>query len=98
VGLTDLLRRVRKIPADTASLASGDVDAYVEFSIPNMVCEGCAEKLDGALHLLAGVRDVRSDVRQKRVHVRYEPSTVDVQQLKKAVEAAGFTVVEAAPR
>jgi copper chaperone CopZ len=69
--------------------------ADVEFLISNMVCEGCAEKIDGVLHAVAGVRDIRANVAQKRVHVRYEPAKVRPEQLKDAVSRAGFTAVEA---
>lgn len=60
-----------------------------------MVCEGCAEKINEALNSVAGVREIRSNVAQKRVHVRYEPAKVYPEQLKDAVSRAGFTAVQA---
>lgn len=75
--------------------ATGDVDGDesihdVEFRIPNMVCEGCTEKIDAALHAVAGVREIRANVAQKRIRIRYEPSKVRPEQLKDAVAQAGF--------
>lgn len=79
--------------------ATGDSDVRdVDFRIPNMVCEGCAEKIDGVLLALPGVREVRANVPQKRIRVRFEPTRVDFQQLKDSVTMAGFTVVETQPR
>ena len=75
--------------------AVGGPLADAEFRVPNMVCEGCAEKLDEALRSLAGVHQIRSNVAQKRIHVRYEPAKVRPEQLKDAVNRAGFTAVEA---
>jgi Cu+-exporting ATPase len=66
-----------------------------EFLVPNMVCEGCAEKINKTLNSLDGVREVKSKVPQKRVYVRYEPDKVQEQQLKDTLEKAGFTAVEA---
>lgn len=66
-----------------------------EFLVPNMVCEGCAEKISGALTSLPGVRNVTSKVPQKRIRVRYEPEKVHEQQLKEALGKIGFTVLDA---
>jgi len=66
-----------------------------EFLVPNMVCEGCAEKIAGALTSIPGVRDVRPKVPQKRIRVRYEPEKVREQQLKDALSKIGFTALDA---
>jgi len=50
--------------------------AEVEFLVPSMVCEGCAEKISQALRPLPGVQEVRPKVPQQHVYVRYEPSRV----------------------
>lgn len=65
-----------------------------EFLVPNMVCEGCAEKIAGALTSLPGVRDVTSKVPQKRIRVRYEPGRVREQRLKDALNRIGFTALD----
>jgi len=69
--------------------------AEVEFLVPDMHCEGCAEKISTALTALPGVRAVKPKVAQKHVAVRYEPAKVQEQHLKDAVGKAGFTAVEA---
>jgi heavy metal translocating P-type ATPase len=69
--------------------------AEVEFLVPNMHCEGCAEKISTALTALPGVREVKPMVPQKHVSVRYEPTTVREAQLKDTLSKAGFTAVEA---
>lgn len=69
--------------------------AELELLVPNMVCEGCAEKIGTALGSLPGVREVRPKVPQKHITVRYEPAKVREQQLKEAISKAGFAVLKA---
>lgn len=69
--------------------------AHREFLVPNMVCEGCAEKISGALTAMPGVRDVTAKVAQKRIRVRYEPSTIDAGRLRDALVGLGFSAHDA---
>ena len=91
-----LLQKLGVRPSESSSADAGESGplAKVEFRISNMVCEGCAEKIDGALHSVDGVREIHSNIAQKRVRVRYEPAKVRPEQLKDAVSRAGFTAVE----
>jgi len=72
-----------------------DPIAELEFSVPAMVCDGCAKKIRNALTALPGVREVKAGLWRKRVRVRYEPARVREAQLKEAIGAAGFTAIEA---
>ena len=83
----------RSDPGGEDVAASGPL-ADREFLVPSMVCEGCAEKIAGALTSLPGVRRVKSKVPQKRVHVRFEPEKVHEQQLKDALTKSGFTPLD----
>ncbi len=66
-----------------------------EFLVPDMVCEGCAEKIAGALTSIPGVLHVTSKVPHKRIRVRYEPWNVREHQLKDALKSIGFTALDA---
>lgn len=79
----------RGVEAEEASLAEQ------EYLIPNMVCEGCAEKISASLRALTGVRQVKLKAPQKHVYVLYEPAKVQEQSLKDAITTAGFTAIEA---
>jgi heavy metal translocating P-type ATPase len=72
---------------------SGPLDS-VELAVPNMVCEGCAEKISTALTAVPGVRGVRPKVSQKHIHVQYEPGRVQKEQIMDVVVKTGFTAVE----
>jgi copper chaperone CopZ len=90
--IASFLRRIGRPHSrveDSVAVPDGDT-VDLELRIPNMVCEGCAEKIEGVLRTLPGVRNVRSDVWQKRICVRFVMS----QQLKDALTTAGFTAAE----
>ena len=98
--VANLFRRVRRGSGEgpAGAVPNDSQPADVEFTVPNMVCEGCAEKLDAALQSIDGVQHASADVRRKRVRVRYEPARVRPEQLKNAVAAAGFTAVDVVSR
>lgn len=86
---------IRRVDLEREEVTETRPMADREFLVPNMVCEGCAEKIAGALTSIPGVRDVRSKVPQKRIRVRYDPEKVREQQLKDAVSNIGFTALDA---
>lgn len=67
----------------------------VEFLIPNLVCEGCAEKINTILRSLPGIQEVRTKVPQKHAYVRYDPARIQRERIKKALEKSGFIALEA---
>ncbi|MBI4482952.1 MAG: HAD-IC family P-type ATPase, partial [Acidobacteria bacterium] len=87
--------RIRAIDLEREDVAEGGSLAEMEFLVPNMVCEGCAEKISAALTPIPGVQEVKAKVPRKRVRVRYEPAKVRERQLKDALDRAGFAAVEA---
>ena len=68
--------------------------AEIELSIPSMVCDGCAGKIHQTLSAIPGVRAVKPKLQRKRVQVHYEPSKIQVSQIKDALGAAWFSAVE----
>ncbi len=87
--------RIRSLRLEQAEEKITGPLAQVEFSVPNMVCEGCAGKISTTLKGLNGVQEVKPKVAQKQVYVRYEPAKVKQQQMKEALTASGFTAMEA---
>jgi len=86
---------IRRADVGCEEMGAPGLIADREFLVPNMVCEGCAEKIAGALTSMPGVREVKSKVPQKRIRVRYDPAKVREQQLKDAVSKIGFTALDA---
>ena len=87
----EAIRGVGRAPHVPAEEPESGPLAEIEYLVPSMVCEGCAEKIGDALRPLPGVREVRPKVAQKQVYVRYEPARVQEQELRNALAAAGFS-------
>ena len=64
------------------------------FKIPNMVCEGCGEKITSIFKDVAGVKKVIAKAFQKQIHVSYYAEQIKQEELKKILENGGFNAVE----
>lgn len=62
--------------------------------IPDMHCEGCAERIATVLERLDGVRNADVSFEHKEARVEYDDAAVDHEDLKTAVEKAGYSVEE----
>jgi len=87
--------RIRGIDLQREDFTESGPLAEADFSVPNMVCAGCAEKITTVLTAIPGVREVKPKVPQKHISVRYEPAKVSHDQLTEAIGKAGFTAVAA---
>jgi copper chaperone CopZ len=64
----------------------------VEIKIAGMACAGCSGAVERALSKLDGVKVARVDLAKKTAYVDYDPDKLALQDLKKAVERAGYKV------
>jgi copper chaperone len=62
------------------------------FAVPDMSCAHCKAAVEGELNRLSGVESSNADVEKGLVEVRYDESQVSTEQLKGAIEDAGYTV------
>jgi copper chaperone len=62
----------------------------VELKVEGMDCQGCVKSVTRMLSGLAGVQQADVSLEQASARVTYDPSKVDVAQMKKAVERAGY--------
>jgi len=58
--------------------------------VEGMSCGGCVRSVTAALKSLPGVADADVSLESAQARVRYDPATVSEQQLREAVEDAGF--------
>jgi len=63
----------------------------IDFKVQGMTCGGCARGVTNALHRVDAEAVVNVDLASKIVSVS---STADAQQLKQAIEKAGFPVTQ----
>jgi copper chaperone len=61
-------------------------------AVPDMSCAHCKAAVEGELNRLSGVEGSNADVEKGLVEVRYDESQVSTEQLKGAIEDAGYTV------
>jgi P-type Cu+ transporter len=68
----------------------------VDLTIEGMTCASCVGRVERALKALPGVLDATVNLATERARVRYLVDAVDLGQLKAAVRAVGYAVVETA--
>ena len=62
------------------------------FKVPDMSCGHCKAAVEGELNRLSGVERSNADVEKGTVEVSYDEGKVSTEQLKGAIEEAGYTV------
>jgi Cu+-exporting ATPase len=62
-----------------------------------MHCSSCVTRIELALQMTPGVLSARANLGPNAVDVEYDPSTVDFQAIRKAIESAGHKVAEPKP-
>jgi len=58
--------------------------------VEGMSCGGCVNSVTAALKALPGVTEADVSLESAQARVQYDPATVSEQQLREAVEEAGF--------
>ena len=62
------------------------------FNVPDMSCGHCKAAVEGELNKLSGVREANANIERGTVEVTYDEGTVTTEDLKGAIEEAGYTV------
>jgi copper chaperone len=62
------------------------------FNIPDMSCSHCKAAVEDELNELPGVERANADVARGTVEVSYDEGKVGTEDLKGAIEEAGYTV------
>ena len=63
------------------------------FKVPEMSCGHCKDAIDGELNKLSGVTYSSTNLEERTVRVSYEEGRVSKEQLKGAIEDAGYAVI-----
>ncbi len=64
------------------------------FSVNGMDCTGCEKNVQFALSMLPGVERVKADHRANTVDVDLDSSRTTEEEVRRAIEEIGYTVVE----
>jgi copper chaperone len=62
------------------------------FKVPEMSCGHCKAAIEGELNKLSGVEYSNTNLEERTVRVSYEEERVSEEQIKGAIEDAGYTV------
>ena len=62
------------------------------FKVPDMSCGHCKAAVEAELNKLSGVENSNADLEKSTVAVRFDEGRVSIEQLKGAIEEAGYTV------
>lgn len=65
----------------------------VVFKIGGMTCAMCVKTIEAALKELPGVLDASVNLGTETARVSYDPSVVDIEDIKKAVESVGYQFI-----
>ena len=66
--------------------------AHKTFNVPDMSCGHCKAAVEGELNKLSGVENADADFERGTVEVSYNEEKVTTDDLKGAIEEAGYTV------
>ncbi|MBN1110162.1 MAG: copper-translocating P-type ATPase [Methanomassiliicoccales archaeon] len=66
----------------------------LDLSVAGMSCATCAQTIERSVGALEGVFQATVNLVTEKLNVRYDPQRVRVAQIKKAVQDAGFEVLE----
>lgn len=64
------------------------------FDIEGMTCAACARAVERAANKLDGVTEANVNLATEKLSISYEPSKVNISDIKKAVEKAGYKALE----
>ncbi len=87
---TDLSHLIGKVK----DLGYGAKSEKIVLPIQGMTCASCVNKVEKALNFVKGVVQASVNFATERASVEYIPEEVTIRDLKKAVEEAGYQVLE----
>jgi copper chaperone len=64
----------------------------VKLDVPGISCNHCRMAIEGAVGKLGGVDNVNVDVPAKTVTVEFDPGTVTLDAVKRAIEDQGYDI------
>lgn len=59
--------------------------------VTSIHCKKCENKIEDNLSFEKGVKDLKVNLEDKTVHIRYDSTKTDVETLRKAINKLGYT-------
>jgi copper chaperone len=64
----------------------------VSLQVPEVHCDHCKASIEGAVSQLSGISNVDVAIAEASVAVEYDEDTIDLSQIKEAIEEQGYAV------
>ena len=64
----------------------------VSLQVPEVHCDHCKTSIEGAVSRLSGIGNVDVAIAEASVAVEYDEDTIDLSQIKEAIEEQGYAV------
>jgi len=64
----------------------------ITLKVSGMACDHCKMAVEKAVSALQGISKVEADVKEGKVEVSFDPSRITIDDIKKAIEDAGYDV------
>ena len=89
VGQTTIIDRIEAAGYDVQSIPERE---STSFSVPDMDCPSCASKITTSVEQLSGIEAIDPEVTTGTVHVEYDSSQTNTEQISERIEAAGYAI------
>ncbi len=77
-------------PSHTTSVGGGDITLPIQ----GMTCASCVRRIEKALNKVEGVHEASVNLATEKAHVVFDPGQTGVDQMRAAVEKAGYKVAD----
>ncbi|NYT12361.1 MAG: heavy metal translocating P-type ATPase [Methanomassiliicoccales archaeon] len=84
----------RQLKESIVEAGYGVTEDQVTISVGGMTCASCTQTVEKALLSLEGVNEAVVNLATEKVRVNYDPGTVTIAEMKRAIKAAGYEVIE----
>ncbi len=87
---------VRELPQPAPPLPPAPAPETGDVTLPieGMTCASCVRRIEKALSKVDGVTEASVNLATEKAHVVFDPSQTDLEQMRAAVEKAGYKVAE----
>ena len=77
---------------ETPVLAPARSEAEMTLPVEGMTCASCVRRIEKALSKVEGIEEATVNLATEKAHVRFDASKVGVEQMRAAIEAAGYKI------
>ena len=85
------------VPNPNANFHSAKNAAQMRIGIKGMNCASCVSQIETVLERTEGVVEASVNFAAHEADIKYEPSRIDMDGVKRAIETAGYQAVDASP-